>query len=41
MEVEERTAKFKSEYAAKIYYFCSPICKERFEKEPEKFVKPA
>jgi len=40
MEVEERTAKWKSEYKAKTYYFCSPICKQQFERNPEKFVKP-
>src|SRR5258708_38659115 len=28
----------KAEYAGKTYFFCSPRCKERFEKEPEKFL---
>jgi YHS domain-containing protein len=41
MEVEEGTAKWKSEYKAKTYYFCSSICKQQFERNPEKFVKPA
>jgi YHS domain-containing protein len=41
MEVEERTAKWRSEYEAKTYYFCSPICKQKFDRIPEKFVKPA
>lgn len=41
MEVEERTAKWRSEYETKTYYFCSPICKQKFDRSPEKFVKPA
>ena len=23
----------------KVYYFCSPACKEKFEKDPEKYIK--
>ena len=23
----------------KVYYFCSPTCKEKFEKDPEKYIK--
>ncbi|MGA2238962.1 MAG: YHS domain-containing protein [Candidatus Bathyarchaeia archaeon] len=41
MEVEERTAKWRSEHKAKTYYFCSPICKQKFDRSPEKFVKSA
>lgn len=29
----------KSEYEGKTYYFCAPECKEKFDKEPAKFVK--
>ncbi len=36
MDVDERTAKFKSEYGGKTYYFCSKGCKETFDKNPTK-----
>ena len=41
MKVAE--AKFKSEYAAKTYYFCSADCKAKFDHAPEKYAaeKPA
>lgn len=38
MEVEERTAKFVSEYKGRKYYFCSPGCKKAFDKDPEKYL---
>ncbi|MCX8206798.1 MAG: YHS domain-containing protein [Methanothrix sp.] len=38
MEVDERTAKFVSEYKGRKYYFCSPGCKKAFDKEPEKYL---
>jgi YHS domain-containing protein len=38
MEVDEKTAKFKTEYQGKIYYFCAPGCKKQFEKDPGKFL---
>jgi YHS domain-containing protein len=41
MKVDERTAKWRSEYEAKTYFFCSPVCKQEFEKNPLRFVKPA
>ncbi len=28
----------KSEYKGKTYYFCCPSCKEKFDKDPEKYV---
>lgn len=37
MNVDERTAKFKSEYKGKFYYFCSGHCKETFDKNPAKY----
>ena len=40
MEVNETTVPAKSEYQGKKYYFCSVACKEAFDKEPEKFLKP-
>lgn len=39
MEVNEKTAKWKSEYKGKTYYFCASMCKQKFDKSPEKFVK--
>ncbi len=41
MTVEEKTAKFKSEYKGKTYYFCAPGCKKKFEADPEKYTKEA
>lgn len=31
----------KSEYKSKTYYFCSPGCKEAFDKEPDKYASPS
>jgi len=39
MEVKERTAKFKSTYKDKTYFFCAKGCKDRFDAEPQKYVK--
>jgi YHS domain-containing protein len=39
MEVNEKTAKLKSEYNGKTYYFCAPGCKSTFDKYPAKYVK--
>jgi YHS domain-containing protein len=39
MTVDEKTAKFKTEYKGKTYYFCAPGCKIAFEADPEKFLK--
>jgi len=38
MMVGPQKAAAKTEHAGKTYYFCSPRCKERFEKEPEKYL---
>lgn len=38
MEVDEKTAKFKSEYKEKTYYFCAPGCKKAFDDNPEKYI---
>jgi len=38
MEVDTKTAQWKSEYQGKMYYFCAPGCKRAFEKEPEKYL---
>lgn len=39
MNIDEKEAAAASIYKDKIYYFCSNICKERFDKEPDKFVQ--
>ena len=39
MNVDEKTAKIKSEYKGKTYYFCAPGCKSTFDKNPSKYVK--
>jgi YHS domain-containing protein len=39
MNVDEKTAILKSEYAGKTYYFCSQSCKEVFEKNPKRFAE--
>jgi YHS domain-containing protein len=38
MEVDERSAAATSEYAGDTYYFCSPDCKQRFDRDPEQYV---
>jgi YHS domain-containing protein len=37
MNVDEKTAKHKSDYMDKTYYFCNPSCKATFDKNPAKF----
>jgi Cu+-exporting ATPase len=39
MTVDEKSAKFKSEYMGKTYYFCSSSCKSSFDKNPKKYAK--
>ncbi len=39
MEVDEKTSKLKSEYKGKTYYFCASMCKQKFDKNPEKYVR--
>lgn len=38
MNVDEKTAKFKSEYMGETYYFCSKSCKDTFNKNPAGYV---
>ncbi len=38
MMVDPQKAAGKAEHVGKTYYFCSPRCAERFEKDPEKFL---
>jgi len=39
MTVDEETAKWKSEYKGKTYYFCNERCKLTFDRNPDRFVK--
>ena len=38
MNVDEEKAAGKATHNGKTYYFCSPKCKENFEKAPDKYV---
>jgi Cu+-exporting ATPase len=38
MEVNEKTARYKSEHGGETYYFCNKHCKMQFDKEPEKYL---
>jgi YHS domain-containing protein len=37
MMVDEKKAKFKSDYSGKTFYFCAASCKATFDKSPAKF----
>ncbi|MBC7219546.1 MAG: YHS domain-containing protein [Hadesarchaea archaeon] len=39
MFVDEKKAKFKSEFGGKVYFFCSARCKDNFDREPERYIK--
>ncbi len=39
MSVDEKTARFTSEYEGQTYYFCASGCKRTFDAKPEQFVK--
>ena len=39
MQVDPAKAAGKSEYNGKTYYFCSNMCKNRFDADPGKFAK--
>ena len=39
MDVGEKTAKFKTTYLGKTYYFCAPGCQRAFETNPTKYLK--
>ena len=38
MDVDEKTAPAKTEFADDMYYFCSEQCKRKFEADPERYV---
>ena len=39
MQVDEKNAAGRSEYQGQTYYFCSENCKERFDENPQQYVK--
>ncbi len=39
MMVDEKTAKYKSDYEGKTFYFCNVSCKNAFDKNPAKYAK--
>jgi YHS domain-containing protein len=38
MEVDPKTATWKSTYQGKTYYFCDAGCKADFDKDPQRYV---
>ena len=38
MDVDEKTAKWKSVFNGKEYFFCAAGCKKTFDKNPAKYV---
>lgn len=39
MEIDPRKAAATHNHHGMTYYFCSPSCKENFEKEPARYIK--
>ena len=39
MNVDEKTAKYQTNYKGKTYYFCAPGCLKAFEANPQKYLK--
>jgi YHS domain-containing protein len=38
MEVDEKTAKYKTTHMGKTFYFCAPGCQKAFEANPQKYM---
>ncbi len=38
-KVDPEKTPYKTVYKGKTYYFCCPMCMEKFESNPEKYVK--
>jgi len=38
MEVNEKDAKYTSDYKGIKYYFCAPGCKKMFDADPQKYL---
>jgi YHS domain-containing protein len=39
MNVDEKNAAATATYEGQTYYFCAKVCKESFEKQPEKYLQ--
>jgi YHS domain-containing protein len=39
MQVDEKTAKYKSTYQGQTYHLCSAGCKSEFDKNPKKYAR--
>ena len=39
MEVDPSTARYKTLYKGKMYYFCSQHCKAAFERDPGTYLR--
>ncbi|AFA39061.1 hypothetical protein Pogu_1034 [Pyrobaculum oguniense TE7] len=39
MHVDPTRARYKTLYKGKVYYFCSAVCKEEFEKRPDFYLQ--
>lgn len=40
MDVDPKTAQWKSDYNGQTYYFCAPGCKREFDSNPEQYLNP-
>lgn len=38
MKIKKKDAAATSEYKGKTIYFCNRMCKEEFDKEPDKYI---
>lgn len=41
MDVDEKTAAGKSEHEGRTFYFCSVICKKKFDQAPQQYAGKA
>ena len=41
MELDEQTAKWRSNYENETYYFCAQGCQAKFDSDPETFIPEA
>jgi YHS domain-containing protein len=39
MQVDEKNAAGQSDYQGQTFYFCSENCKEKFDQNPQQYVK--
>jgi YHS domain-containing protein len=39
MTIDEKNAAGKSDYNGQTYYFCSSVCKTRFDQNPQAYAK--